>query len=129
MCAVFTDSARNRKRRLMKNYHWHMCSTAIAVLGSLVMTLATHAESLRDVKSDTWVATDALGRALPGYEETGPPKDNRYVGIFYFLTHNQSGGDGPFDVTKIKAENPENPAWGRGAHFWGEPEYGYYQST
>ncbi len=92
------------------------------------MAFTTHAENLRDLKSDTWVATDALGRALPGYEETGPPKAGRHVGIFYFLTHNQSDGDGPFDVTKIKAENPEDPQWGRGAHFWGEPEYGYYQS-
>ena len=92
------------------------------------MSTESEAGNIRDLKSDTWTATDALGRALPGYDECGPPKKDRYVGIFYFLTHNQTGGAGPFDVTKIKAENPENPQWGRGAHFWGEPEYGYYQS-
>ncbi|MCP4313408.1 MAG: hypothetical protein GY790_19295, partial [Bacteroidetes bacterium] len=32
----------------------------------------------------------------------------------------------PYDVTRIKAANPENPEWGLGSHFWGEPEIGYY---
>jgi hypothetical protein len=27
----------------------------------------------RDLYSDTWVATDSLGRTLPGYSEVGPP--------------------------------------------------------
>lgn len=83
---------------------------------------------LRGVKSDTWVATDALGRSLPGYSECGPLKDDRFVGMFYFMTHTKHGGNGPADVTKILAENPDNPKWGQGSHFWGEPEIGYYLS-
>jgi hypothetical protein len=82
--------------------------------------------STRDIRSDTWVATDALGRDLPEYEEAGPVKGDRYVGMFYFMTHLNPDGAGPFDVTKIKAANPENPQWGQGDHFWGEPEIGYY---
>ena len=89
----------------------------------------SQAPSVRDVKSDTWVATDALGRTLPGYAEVGPRKDNRTVGIFYFLTHNDSTGNGPPDVTDILAESPQDPDWGDGAHYWGEPESGYYLST
>ena len=27
-----------------------------------------------DVASDTWVATDALGRRVPTHEEVGPPR-------------------------------------------------------
>lgn len=84
---------------------------------------------LSDIQSDTWVAADALGRELPGYKEAGPVKSNRYVGMFYFMTHNNPGGKGPFDVTKIKAANPENPEWGNGSHFWGEPEIGYYLNS
>ena len=72
------------------------------------------------------MGTDALGRALPGYEEAGPVKANRYVGIFYFITHNNPDVDGPFNVTEIIQENPENPQWGSGSHYWGEPEMGYY---
>ena len=40
-----------------------------------------------DTYSDTWVATDALGRRLPTYAEVGPPRKNRTVGLFYFLWH------------------------------------------
>ncbi len=82
--------------------------------------------SARDIMSDTWVATDALGRDLALYDQAGPVKEDRFVGMFYFMTHLNPDGKGPFDVTKIKAANPENPQWGEGAHFWGEPEIGYY---
>ena len=84
---------------------------------------------IRDVQADTWVATDALGRELPGYEECGPVKENRTVGMFYFIT-NWLGpdSDGPYNVGEILAENPYDPQWGPKAHYWGEPEIGYYQN-
>lgn len=81
---------------------------------------------LRKLYSDTWATTDALGRSLPGYDEVGPIKENRYVGIFYFITHNNPDVEGPFNVTEIIRENPQNPQWGSGSHYWGEPEIGYY---
>ena len=37
---------------------------------------------VRDLYADTWVATDALGRAQPGHDEVGPPKQDKWVGIF-----------------------------------------------
>jgi hypothetical protein len=83
---------------------------------------------IRNLHVDTWVATDALGRKLPGYEECGQLKKDRFVGMFYFMTHTDPGGKGPFDVTKILKANPEHPQWGEGGHFWGEPETGYYLS-
>lgn len=82
----------------------------------------------RNLHVDDWVVTDALGRKLPTYEECGPIKKNRFVGMFYFMTHNSPGEKGPFDVTKIIKANPANPQWGKGSHFWGEPESGYYLS-
>ncbi len=84
-----------------------------------------------DLRSESWVATDALGRTLPGYEECGPPRANRTVGMFYFLWLGQHGTGGPYDITRLLAADPSNPAWGpvNTFHHWGEPELGYYLSS
>jgi hypothetical protein len=85
-----------------------------------------------DVFADTWVATDALGRSLPTFNEVGPPRTGRHVGLFYFLWVNNGVSNKSnipvYDNTKILAANPTNPTWGPGHsfHFWGEPELGYY---
>ncbi len=89
-----------------------------------------------DTFSDTWVATDALGRSLPTNEQAGPPRAHKQVGVFYFLWHGQHGNAGPFDNTKILAAHPEamttshSPPWGplHALHHWGEPVFGYYVS-
>lgn len=88
-----------------------------------------------------WPATDALHRALPLTREVGPPRTDRFVGMFYFLWHGAAPsknphGDGPYDITRILAQDPDarskprSPLWGPiGAyHYWGEPLYGYYRS-
>ncbi|MBN2307505.1 MAG: hypothetical protein JXR94_00955 [Candidatus Hydrogenedentes bacterium] len=85
-----------------------------------------------DVFADTWVATDALGRTQPGSDEAGPPRDDKWVGIFYWTWHTPNRG-GPNDNTKLIAaaggadtiDWPQNGA----PHHWGEPELGYYQMT
>ena len=89
-----------------------------------------------------WPATDALGRKLPLEEEVGPVHSNRFVGIFYFLWHNQRDGkspnwNGPYDIGRIltadanAVKKPDSPLWGPIGmyHYWGEPLYGYYLST
>ncbi|HOB74565.1 MAG TPA: PKD domain-containing protein [Phycisphaerae bacterium] len=83
-----------------------------------------------DLKSDTWVATDALGRKLPGHDECGVPRSDRTVGIFYFLWLGQHSTGGPYDITKILEANPASPQWGPlyAFHHWHEPELGYYFS-
>ena len=89
-----------------------------------------------DAHSDTWVATDALGRALPTSDEVGLPRPDKTVGIFYFLWLGRHGERGPFDISKILAVDPtamENPAsrlWGpvHAPHHWGESLFGYYVS-
>lgn len=96
--------------------------------------------SSEQVPCTPWPATDALGRKLPVPDEVGPPQPGRFVGIFYFLTHQQYGArpeGGPYDIRKIVAADPEtlrkpdSPLWGPpgAAHYWGEPLWGYYQST
>lgn len=79
--------------------------------------------------------TDRLGRTLPVSGEVPAERQNRYVGIFYFLCLNQHGTDGPYDVEKILAQDPtaatdeNHPLWGAmnsASHHWGEPLFGYY---
>ena len=89
-----------------------------------------------DTQPDTWTATDALGRTLPGHEEVGPVRPNKYVGIFYFLWLGQHHTDGPYNISEILTTQPDamerpttNP-WGPEYrfHHWGEPLFGYYRS-
>ena len=50
---------------------------------------------------DPLVATDALGRELPNYAQTGGEKPNRYVGLFYWLWHGPLRNDTPdYDISK-----------------------------
>jgi len=90
----------------------------------------TSNSQVRDLYADTWVATDALGRSLPGYQQCGPPRKNRQVALFYFIWHGEHRTPGPYDITQLLAENPDNPNWGpRGRfHHWGQSELGYYLS-
>jgi len=99
---------------------------SIAVFAPLVS-----ADTYRDLYSDTWVATDALGRSLPGYDEVGPPRKNRTVGIFYWtwLAQHARKDRLVYDNTEIIAANPTAPVFGQGPHFWGKPELGYYITT
>jgi hypothetical protein len=95
---------------------------------------------VRDLYSDTWVATDALGRKMPLIADAGPVKNDqrRVVGIFYITWHSDSNADlkSPYsgDVTKVLAEHPDarldanHPAWKEGSYHWGEPETGYFLS-
>lgn len=107
----------------------------LCLMAAAVLLTAFRAEAQQDSLSDTWVATDGLGRALPTNAQTGPPRANKTVGMFYFLTFDH-GQDGPYDNTKILATHPEalndvhNPAWGplNASHYWGEPLFGYYAS-
>ena len=72
----------------------------------------------QNIRSDTWVATDALGRSLPVASQVGPPRANRYVGVFYFLWLGHAGDLGPFDITRILTQDPsalQNPRARSGA--------------
>lgn len=95
----------------------------------------------RDLYSDTWVATDAIGRAMPTNEQTGDVKEDkrRVVGIFYITWHTQDLHNqiSPYtgDITQILGKTPEarkdtnHPAWRHNAWFhYAEPEMGYFLS-
>jgi PA14 domain/Carbohydrate binding module (family 6)/Secretion system C-terminal sorting domain len=105
----------------------------------LPIDTTTFASAYRDLYSDTWVATDALGRKMPTYDEVGPVKADkkRVVSIFYVTWHTEdknSTSRSPFtaDVTKILKTNPAarldgtNALWKDEWYHWGEPEMGYF---
>src|SRR5262245_43483248 len=84
-----------------------------------------------EVYADTWVATDGLGRPLPGFAESGPPKTDKWVGIFYWTWHTPHSG-GPNDNTKLLASARDGVVSWRtndAPYHWGEPELGYYLMT
>lgn len=103
-------------------------------------TAAEDSCAYRDIYPDTWVATDALGRTMPSYEEVGPVKNDqrRVVGIFYITWHTQGLANlkSPYtaDVTKILQKDPnarleaDNPLWTEGSYHYAEPEMGYFLS-
>jgi hypothetical protein len=84
-----------------------------------------------DLRADTWVATDGAGRVVPGSAECGPPRKNRWVGMFYWTWHRPQSA-GPNDNTRILANATNGsvlwPTNGAPYH-WGEPELGYYLMT
>ncbi len=92
-----------------------------------------------EVRPDTWVAVDGLGRSLPTYEEAGERDGEKFVGLFYWIWHaNFASGFEAENATEILSEYPEalnnydHPAWGERPdgkpYYWNEPLYGYYQN-
>ena len=83
---------------------------------------------------------DDLGRTLAGSSEVGETKQDRQVGIFYFLWMGEHGTGGPYDNSAIVEASPDaiesESNWikaGGGPvgahHFWGEPLFGYYLTS
>ena len=80
----------------------------------------------------------ALIVAFPVLSQENVP-GKKYVGIFYFvwLGQHPAQQDGIYDITKLLKESPDDlwnvegtpksPA--QKYHFWGEPLYGYYDSS
>jgi hypothetical protein len=94
----------------------------------------------RDIFPDTWVATDDLGRSMPGISEAGAVKtgQRRVTGIFYITWHDDGKANmkAPYngDVSKVLSKDPtarldgKHPLWTEGSFHWGEPELGYFLS-
>ena len=79
------------------------------ILASILLLASCGRTSVNDpsdLMSDTWVATDALGRQMPLIDSVGKVKTDqrRVVGMFYITWHAKGNHDlpGPYtDVTKI----------------------------
>ncbi len=91
----------------------------------------------RTIDYSTWVATDDRDRTTPTGETTGEVRNDKQVGLFYFLCWT-GGDDNPFprDITdryltlglsglKSFLSDHDNA----GSYYWAEPYFGYYQNT
>ncbi|TSJ36619.1 hypothetical protein FO440_22595 [Mucilaginibacter corticis] len=81
-------------------------------------------------------AVDALGRKLPDFKDVGPPRKNKFVGLFYWVWHTNFASQVPLNTSEILAKHPEavydydNPVWRPAdgtTFYWGEPLFGYYR--
>ena len=91
------------------------------------------AESIRTIDYSTWTAHDALDRTVSDNAKAGDPKDNRYVGLFYFLCW-VGAGQVVQDNTKLYLEMGAKDAIRYiedhgGEAYWAEPYFGYYRNT
>lgn len=119
---------------------------ALAAL-SLVACRDDHTVATDAADPSQWSAVDALGRTIDP-DDYPAPRDDRQVGIFYFLWLGCHGYDtpangndvamptdadtlSPFDNSLLTKHNPDYPAFGPPAtmHHWSEPHFGYYLSN
>ena len=109
------------------------------IIAALIAAFPAFAAQVRYATSANLAATDHLGRTIATREEAGPEKQGREVGLFYYLWHGQHGTQGPYDISKMEAQDPDvmdhpdSPLWPDSSHspmlHWGEPLFGYYLST
>lgn len=110
-------------------------SVKMSVKGSITLEALSVYEW--DTHSSTWVAVDGYDRRVAEYSDLSyGPRQNKYVGMFYFLWNFGSRyGVGPYDVTKIEEQYPDMLETGRGLgteldwHHWGESAYGYFNQN
>lgn len=110
------------------------------IISAILLLASSGLAAQTDLMSDTWVATDALGRVMPDASECPLRTDKpRTVGIFYITWHDEgkySCMKAPYggDVSRTLLEDKDarldayNPAWKEWSLHWGEPEDGYFLS-
>lgn len=87
----------------------------------------------RQIDYTTWTASDDLKRTVSSNAEAGDPKDNKYVGLFYFLCW-VGAGQHVQDITSLYldmgAKNLKKYLQDNGGEaYWSEPYFGYYLNT
>ncbi len=120
------------------------CCTAVQAQGTVALPNSAPAGTTLNspqitIRNADQVATDDLGRTLPGYAEVGAPKPNRWVGLFYWQWHGDDRWlpNGQYDMSKYLQSRPyfkdftSTPPGGPNVptFYWGEPLFGYYRST
>jgi hypothetical protein len=113
----------------------------VAVLAAVLTgptILAAETTKAVIIENSNWSGSDDLGRKLPTFEETGPPKSDRCVGLFYSLWHkNLRHMPGNFNMTEFLKTRPgfmdftAHPPGGPDypEFYWAEPLFGYYRSA
>lgn len=114
----------------------HALFLATAAVAVAQPTSPVSSAILPIANADT-VGTDDLGRSLPAYEQTGGPKPDRWVGLFYWQWHGGERWWKHYNMTEFLADKsyhtefevrpkngPAHPTW-----YWAEPLFGYYRAT
>ena len=107
---------------------------------ALLLTLLPLPARTQDVCSDTWAATDALGRKVRSCDGAPARREGKQVVIFYSTWHQgHHSPDYPaMNISEIVRAHPEamqdydHPAWGKKkphSFYWEQPLFGYYQTT
>ena len=113
-------------------------AVALAVVWTAPLPLAAEGTKPVIIGDSNWSGADDLGRKLPTYEETGPPKSDRWVGLFYSLWHkNLRHMPSAFNMTEFLKARPRfmdftaHPPGGPDfpEFYWAEPHFGYYRSA
>ncbi len=60
-----------------------------------------------EIDPTQWVAVDGLGRTVSTYENTGAPRQNRYVGIFYWTWHYNFAGNKAVNINNVIQQYPK----------------------
>lgn len=93
--------------------------------------------AITDLGSETWEATDMLGRHVASVEDVHAKHKDKKVGIFYWTWHEGHADQRPVDVVDVLDKFPaaeyraDHPAWGEKPFqcFWHEPLYGFYRDS
>jgi len=75
---------------------------------------------------DSWVATDAIDRTLPQYSSCGDYRQEKYVGMFYFIWHANGRIYDSTTYSDLLKANANSPGFEFRDYYWGEPENGFY---
>lgn len=89
---------------------------------------------LRNYHETTWSMTDDLGRKVATYEEAGPVREDKKVGMFYWTWHSSFETSTPFNNSEFAKEHPEvkhdyyDPIWptSNTSFRWNESIFDYY---
>lgn len=90
--------------------------------------------SRREIDYSTWIATDDLGRTTSTGEKAGKVKEDKQVGLFYFLCW-VGAGQVVQDNTKLYLDRGIDGLKSffsdkkGGEAYWAEPYFGYYLNT
>ena len=136
-------SASSRARKSSRSFPCIVLIPLMLKVGlacALIAPMPLAAETTKPfvIGNSNWSGSDDLGRKLPTFEETGPPKNDRLVGLFYSLWHkNLRHMPGNFNMTEFLKTRPgfmdftAHPPGGPDypEFYWAEPLFGYYRSA
>ncbi len=88
------------------------------------------------VDYSNWVAIDDRERETPTNETVGHIREDKQVGLFYFLNHTGSSSETPHDTTYLYntlglngMKDYMSQKVNADSYYWAEPYFGYYLNT